>query len=358
MLRKFTVMAICLVLSFIVSSTLIAQESTSDLDADFAVADDIIINYAPAGVEELLYNPSAMYRIDYRQVITEVNVLDAPNGNVLYHRALAEFYVSIVSIEGDWAQINPGEWIPASSLGPAYYSRLGGVLFNEGATMEYPMGWNRRIVFVSTAPGVAPAETNENALPKYQLLTFFARAEVDGVAWVQIGIDRWIPADAINVIEPIEMQEGVDSDIWVAVDVANQVVMAYEGEKLVFATLTATGEPWSPTEPGLYHVYAEFDPRLMTRGNPNDDWFYYMEDVPYTFYFNGDRALHGAFWHDNFGTVQSHGCVNMSLTAANWIYRWGREYMDNLEEGEPTMVVFVFDKNLPDWGIVPAETEA
>lgn len=357
MLRKLVVMC-CIVLSFVITTSLIAQESNEDLDAEFAVADEIIQNYAPAGVEKLLHNPRAMYRIDYRQVITEVNVLDAPNGNVLYHRARAEYYVSLIRIEGDWAEINPGEWIPASSLGPAYYSRLGGVLFHEGDTMEYPMGWNRKIVFISKAPGAKPREANDNALGKYELLTFYARVEVDGKEWVQIGIDQWLPADSVNVIEPIDMPEGVDSERWVAVDVANQVVMAYEGDKLVFATLTATGEPWSPTEPGLYHVYAEFDPRLMTRGNPNDNWFYYMEDVPYTFYFNGDRALHGAFWHDNFGTVQSHGCVNMSLTAAHWIYRWGREYMDNRAEGEPNMVVFVFDKNLPDWGIVPAETEA
>ncbi|MDZ4670461.1 MAG: L,D-transpeptidase [Phototrophicales bacterium] len=358
MLRKFTVMAICLVLSFIVSVTLVAQESNADLDADYAVPDELVLNYVPAGIEELLFSRNALYRIDYRQVITEVNVLDAPNGNILYHRALAEYYVSLIGIEGDWAQINPGEWIPASSLGPAYYSRLGGILFREGDTMEYPMGWNRRIVFISTAPGVAPREANDNALPKYEMLTFFARIEVDGVEWVQIGVDQWLPADAVNVIEPIEMPETVDSAVWVAVDVANQVVMAYEGDKLVFATLTATGEPWSPTEPGTFHVYAQFDPRLMTRGNPNDTWFYYMEDVPYTFYFNGDRALHGAFWHDNFGVVQSHGCVNMSLTAANWIYRWGRNYMDNRADDEPPMVVFVYDKNLPDWGLIPAETEA
>lgn len=353
--RPRIILLICLLMCFVLSTVALARETNIDYDTYYGVSEETIANYAPEGVEKLPHNPRAMYRIDYRQVITEVTVLDAPHGNPLYHRARAEYYVSVIREVDGWAEINANEWIPSSSLGPAYYSRLGGVLFEDGRTLQYPMGWNRRIVFISTEPGVPGREANDNALGKYELLTFFDRVTVDGKEWVQIGVDQWLEADAVNVIEPlIEIPEGVDSRRWVAVDVANQVVMAYEGEKLVFATLTSTGEPWSPTEPGVFHVYANFDPRLMTRGNPNDSWFYYMEDVPYTFYFNGDRALHGAFWHDNFGRVQSHGCVNMSLTAAHWVYRWGMEYMNTRADGEPPMVVLVFDKNLPNWGI---ETE-
>ncbi|MCJ7432310.1 MAG: L,D-transpeptidase, partial [Anaerolineales bacterium] len=52
---------------------------------------------------------------------------------------------------------------------------------------------------------------------------------------------------------------------------------------------------------------------------------YYLPDVPYIMYFYGDYGLHGTYWHNNFGTPMSHGCVNLSISDAAWIYDFSRE---------------------------------
>ena len=83
-------------------------------------------------------------------------------------------------------------------------------------------------------------------------------------------------------------------------------------------------------------------PRDMSRGDISQPWFYHMEDVPYTFYFNGNQALHGAYWHDEFGTQQSHGCVNMSLTAAYWVYDFLSETLDVSDDDAIWPMVWVY----------------
>jgi lipoprotein-anchoring transpeptidase ErfK/SrfK len=49
---------------------------------------------------------------------------------------------------------------------------------------------------------------------------------------------------------------------------------------------------------------------------------YYLPDVPYTMYFYKDYGIHGTYWHNNFGTPMSHGCVNMVTAEAGWLYNW------------------------------------
>jgi lipoprotein-anchoring transpeptidase ErfK/SrfK len=49
---------------------------------------------------------------------------------------------------------------------------------------------------------------------------------------------------------------------------------------------------------------------------------YYLPDVPYTMYFYKDYGIHGTYWHDNFGTPMSPGCINMSKDDAEIVYNW------------------------------------
>jgi lipoprotein-anchoring transpeptidase ErfK/SrfK len=72
--------------------------------------------------------------------------------------------------------------------------------------------------------------------------------------------------------------------------------------------------------------------------------FYYLEEVPWTMFFDEGRALHGAYWHDEFGYRHSHGCINLSLTDAHWLYRWVEEEMGshasaNIEHG-PAVYIY------------------
>lgn len=352
MFRVFALLPLTLVLSIV---SVVQADDEEQASPRYGVPDSVIANYAP-NIERVGVSPAILNTRDYRQVMSAVDVRSAPGGGeVLYSRAHAEFFVSVERIEGGWAEINPGEWIPADVLSPAYQSRLHGVLFPDGAdALAYPLVYTRgRVTFTSTRPGEEAPQTNENALGRYHMAHVFDEVEVDGVLWYQIGVDQWLPASEFNHLRPIKQPDAVDTPVWVAVDIAEQMVMAYEGDKLVFASLVATGHTWSPTEPGVWRVYLEYGHRLMTRGNPNDSWFYFMEDVPYTLYFNGDRALHGAYWHDAFGERQSHGCVNMSLNDSYWLFTWAREYMfgGDVSGVSEWPLVYVYDTDQPDLGL-------
>ncbi|MCA9577651.1 MAG: L,D-transpeptidase [Sandaracinaceae bacterium] len=116
--------------------------------------------------------------------------------------------------------------------------------------------------------------------------------------------------------------DGVPADgRWIHVDLSEQTLVAYEGDRPVFATIVSTGAPGFETPRGLYRIQSKHVSTTMDNLAAADT-AYSIEDVPWTMYFEGNYALHGAFWHSNFGRVRSHGCVNLAPTDARWIFRW------------------------------------
>jgi hypothetical protein len=98
---------------------------------------------------------------------------------------------------------------------------------------------------------------------------------------------------------------------WIHVHLAEQTLVAYEGDRPVFATLVATGKEGFGTPPGLFRIHAKHVSATMD-GLAGSDDVYSIEDVPWTMYFQGSYALHAAFWHDRLGAPRSHGCVNLA----------------------------------------------
>jgi hypothetical protein len=107
----------------------------------------------------------------------------------------------------------------------------------------------------------------------------------------------------------------------VVVSLSMQALWAYENGQVVRSTYVSTGTERTPTPVGLFWVNNKFPIETM-EGTINGE-YYIVKDVPYVMYFNdqGD-ALHGAYWHSNFGTPMSHGCVNLPLDVAAWMYEW------------------------------------
>ncbi len=103
---------------------------------------------------------------------------------------------------------------------------------------------------------------------------------------------------------------------WIDVDLDNQMVYAYEDDTIVREFLVSTGTAAHPTVKGQFHIYLKF--RYDDMVGPG----YYLRDVPYVMYFYKGYGLHGTFWHDNFGTPMSHGCVNMRTDEAAWLYNF------------------------------------
>jgi lipoprotein-anchoring transpeptidase ErfK/SrfK len=103
---------------------------------------------------------------------------------------------------------------------------------------------------------------------------------------------------------------------WVDVDLSQQRTYAYEGNQLVRTFVVSTGTWAHPTVTGVFHIYVKYRSTLMV--GPG----YYLPNVPYTMYFYKGYGLHGTYWHHNFGTPMSHGCVNLKTEDAAWLFQW------------------------------------
>ena len=103
---------------------------------------------------------------------------------------------------------------------------------------------------------------------------------------------------------------------WIEVDLDAQQVLAWEGNRLVYTAPVSSGLEMIPTREGAFEIQSMHITTRM-RGNGYD-----VPDVPYIMYYSGDYALHGAYWHQNFGIPMSHGCINLPLDAADWLFNW------------------------------------
>jgi lipoprotein-anchoring transpeptidase ErfK/SrfK len=107
---------------------------------------------------------------------------------------------------------------------------------------------------------------------------------------------------------------------WIDVNLTTQTLTAYEGDVPVMTTAVSTGTYLYPTVTGQFNIYLRHQSQTMNGYLLGYD--YYLPDVPYVMYFYRGFALHGTYWHNNFGTPMSHGCVNMPTDKAQWIYNW------------------------------------
>lgn len=110
---------------------------------------------------------------------------------------------------------------------------------------------------------------------------------------------------------------------WIDVDLANQVMTAYYGAQPLLVAQTASGTNKNPTDKGTFPTFWRLASQRMQGDNLFAADYYNLDAVPYISYFHpSGEAIHGAYWHDNFGTQLSHGCVNVSLPTAQWVLTW------------------------------------
>ena len=171
---------------------------------------------------------------------------------------------------------------------------------------------------------------------RYDIVRVYESKLVGKTTWYRIGEDQWTPATTLSVVDvnrpkPTE----IATSHWIMVDIWEQVLTVYENNQLIFATLVSTGDGYKLTDPGLFSVYRSHETTPMSGGTGED--YYLLERVPWTMYFDEGNALHGAYWHSSFGYPRTHGCVNLALADAHWLFDWAasNEYVyiyDSREE--------------------------
>jgi lipoprotein-anchoring transpeptidase ErfK/SrfK len=109
----------------------------------------------------------------------------------------------------------------------------------------------------------------------------------------------------------------------IVVDLSDQKMYAYDGETLFMEVSVSTGRELSQTPLGEHKVFQKMPSRYMQGPNPGVSAFYDLPGVPWNLYFTpqGD-VIHGAYWHDSFGTPYSFGCVNLHTEQAKKLYDW------------------------------------
>lgn len=149
-------------------------------------------------------------------------------------------------------------------------------------------------------------------------------------AFLETAEGVWLPASSLRIgrLGTDMWGHAKRGKRWIDVSIERQMLIAYEGLRPVFATLVSTGrgglsdpQTTSATVQGTFFVQSKHISATMD-GDPEDENARELHDVPYVQYFHQNYAIHGAYWHDQFGKLKSHGCVNVSPTDAAWLFEF------------------------------------
>ena len=130
-----------------------------------------------------------------------------------------------------------------------------------------------------------------------------------------------LPAYSEELFVAPKQEKKGNGERWIEVNLSTQYLIAWEGDVSIAETYVSTGRPGFDTPPGTYHVLVKLETQTMEGVIGGE--YYNVPDVPWVQYFtNYGHALHGTYWHNNFGAVMSHGCVNLPMDFAEWLYGW------------------------------------
>ncbi|HSM24045.1 MAG TPA: L,D-transpeptidase [Anaerolineaceae bacterium] len=226
--------------------------------------------------------------------------------------------------DGVYYRLANGLWVEAGEADTScciYSGRFQGLLFYQNPANSF--GWILDQTDVMETPGYSSQNTGKVHY-REDVVQIYDVVEADGTQWYMIGLNEWVERRRIRqfVINPIP-PEGVDNNRWIEINLYEQTLGIYEDGKLVFAALIASGIDPFFTQPGLFQIYEKLDRTNMSGSFEVDrSDYYYLEDVPWTLYYDEARAIHGAYWRTYFGYPQSHGCVNLSLTDSRVVFEW------------------------------------
>lgn len=234
-------------------------------------------------------------------------------------------YVSYIRKEDvngkPFVQLKTGEWMRAS---PAGYSYFQGLLFHK--TPSTGFGWMVDHARAHSLPSWNSPEVG-NTVYRETVIQIYETVEAEGMTWYRIGPDQWMPRqDARKLQVNTTPPEGVTGNRWIEINLYDQTLAVYDHRQLMFATLIATGGEPFYTRPGLFPIFQKKPLETMSGAFEADKHdYYYLEDVPWTMYFDQARAIHGAYWRAWYGFPGTHGCVNLSIGDAAWVYQWAQE---------------------------------
>ena len=338
---------ICAIVLLLGLSASRALAQTTCLANNCGVAASVIEQHRYPNVRPLQVDDDLLGDRDYRKIEGAFAIHSAPNSEDRDELGDGFTYLTLEAQQGEWSKVGENQWVRSERLSePVSPSRFAGVMLPTMDALPYTVAWTLTHLRGAKTPGGPESGANPFRY-RYTRVYIYATAVVDGYHWYQIGLDEWVHQFKVAKLLPVPKPADVDTQKWVSVDLYEQVAIAYEGDEPVFATLISSGLAEWPTNEGLFHVYVRFTRTLMS-GAYNKPDFYYLQEVPWTMYYDDQIALHGAYWHDGFGYRRSHGCVNMTVTDAHWLFNWSRSEYDFSAGDYTGPAVYVYSSGIYD----------
>jgi hypothetical protein len=255
--------------------------------------------------------------------------------DILETRMMKGFYVAIdKTFQWDgrtWYKTTKGLVTPSANFWQTEGSDFKGVEI-DGENIQLPLGWvyggrdSTTTYEIDTATNTIKPKGSKKKFELVELQYNFHR--IGNTDYFQMKDGDWIRAYHVRITTPGERPKEVGPrERWLDVDISEQTVVVFEGDRPVYATLLSSGkeskvkEKDHSTPRGMWRVREKHVVSTMDGdGTAAGDLPYSIEDVPYIMYFHKSYATHGAFWHRNYGVQMSHGCVNLAPLDAKWIF--------------------------------------
>ncbi|MGC4025342.1 MAG: L,D-transpeptidase family protein [Mesorhizobium sp.] len=162
----------------------------------------------------------------------------------------------------------------------------------------------------------------------------------EGARWLETRDGEWLRDERlVRVDAPTSLPAAArNGQSFIQVSISKQVLLAFQGEKPVYATLVSTGvdglgdpETTRSTVRGQFLIHTKHVSVTMSSDEAGAE--FELKDIPYVQYFKDNYAIHAAFWHDGFGTPRSHGCINLAPLDARWLFHWSEPPVPALWHG-------------------------
>jgi lipoprotein-anchoring transpeptidase ErfK/SrfK len=219
----------------------------------------------------------------------------------------------VVTVDGRrfW-QTSEGSLIDESAIVRVSPSNFKGVAIDDALPAWVRGRDARKPVATHDAPG---GKVTGSLAPR-TVVTILEEAS----GFARIADDTWVARGNLRAATRTTPPAGTGAtEKWFDVDLDDQVLVAYEGDKPVYATLVSTGKSGHETPASISRVSEKLLTAVMNNAKGER---YSVADVPWTMYYDHDFALHTSYWHDGFGGVRSHGCVNLAPRDARILYQW------------------------------------
>ena len=281
-----------------------------------------------SGFAEVLTIPAVIYASPQDAVEKGLPKRTLPGDEVYVSFNLQDSYESEAVYE-----VEEAGWMAGDQLSLITPSSFAGITIQDVPVNG--LGWVVEPTFSSFFDdGNSTQKRHAHYYQRYQLFKVLSQVtDEQGGTWYEIAPGEWISDDHFSFVHLREnLPPQATSQRWIDVNLTEQNLVVYEAGKPIFATLISTGAKQGWTYAGMFTIFNMLETHDLFSPDPKGIGNYYLEDVPWILFYEGSLAIHGAYWHDSFGLPNSHGCVNMSIRDAGWLYEWA----------QPSDYVFLF----------------